>query len=170
MRKYAIELWKDSRIVPFWYDDKIGMAVKFCLKLKTQSHQVPAGLSPKSPALETAFSFPGVGGIGTVILVHGMTGTPHEMRSVGTFLNQQGYAVVCPRLANHGGPMEVLSRTTWRECYQSVREALKRIDDAGHPGPIFISGLSMGALLALLLAEEYPRRIAGVSCLSPTLF
>jgi carboxylesterase len=33
-----------------------------------------------------------------------------------------------------------------------------------------VAGLSMGALLALLLAEEFPERISGATCLSPTLF
>ncbi len=92
------------------------------------------------------------------------------MKGLGHFLNRQGYSVVCPRLANHGEPIEILKNTKWQDCYQSVRETFFRIDEAKHPGPIFVSGLSMGALLALLLAEEFPSRIAGVSCLSPTLF
>jgi len=116
------------------------------------------------------FSLQGAGGIGTVILVHGLAGTPHEMRGLGAFLHQQGYAVVCPRLANHGEPIEILSKTTWEECYRSVQDALTGLDAVSHPGPIFIGGLSLGALLALLLAEEFPSRILGVSCLSPTLF
>ena len=146
------------------------MAVKFRLRLNAQNHQAPSPRSPNRPSLETGFSFQGRDGIGTVILVHGLTGTPHEMKGLGTFLNRQGYAVLCPRLANHGEPIEILSQTTWEECYRSVQEALRSIDGTGHSGPIFISGLSMGALLALLLAEEFPSRIAGVSCLSPTLF
>lgn len=112
---------------------------------------------------------PGENG-GTVILVHGLTGTPNEMRFVAHFLNQEGYSVICPRLANHGEPVEVLQHTTWQDCYHSVRDALLKINTASHTGPIFAAGLSMGALLALLLADEFPDQIAGVSCLSPTLF
>ena len=107
---------------------------------------------------------------GTVLLVHGLTGTPHEMRGIGQLLNRQGYTVICPRLANHGEPLEILKNTTWQECYQSVRAAFLDIQDAAHPGPLFAAGLSMGALLALVLADEFPRQIVGVSCLSPTLF
>ncbi len=146
------------------------MAVKFRLKLKTQKHKTPSQRSPGGAPLETSFSFPGEGGIGTVILVHGLTGTPQEMRGLGTSLNQQGYAVVCPRLANHGEPIEIWSKTPWEEFYRSVQETFRGIDAAGPSGPIFIAGLSMGALLGLLLAEEFPTRVAGVSCLSPTLF
>ncbi|MDD4980819.1 MAG: alpha/beta fold hydrolase [Candidatus Omnitrophica bacterium] len=104
----------------------------------------------------------------TVILIHGLTGTPHEMSFLARFLNSRGYATLCPVLANHGEPMEVLKNTTWQECYQSVREAFMKINSG--KGLIFVSGLSLGALLALLLAEEFPQRVAGVSCLSPTLF
>src|SRR5262249_22960586 len=35
---------------------------------------------------------------------------------------------------------------------------------------VYAGGLSMGALLALLLADEFKEEIQGISCLSPTLF
>ena len=107
---------------------------------------------------------------GTVILIHGLTGTPNEMKALGSLLHRRGDTVTCPRLANHGQPIEVLKTTTWEDCYQSVRNTLLRIEAEHCPRPIFVSGLSMGALLALVLAEEFPTQIAGVSCLSPTLF
>ncbi len=143
------------------------MAVKFCLGLKTTNRKVSSKLA-EAPILETSYSLQGIAGGGTVILIHGMTGTPHEMRSIAKFLNQKGYTIICPRLANHGSPIEMLSKTTWEECYQSVREAFKNVQ--ADSGPFFASGLSMGALLALLLADEFPSQIDGVSCLSPTLF
>ena len=104
-----------------------------------------------------------------VILIHGLTGTPNEMRFLAWFLNSHGYTVSCPRLANHGQPLSVLQATPWQEFYASVTAAYAklRLEYTG----IFVGGLSMGALLALLLAEEHQEGgIAGVSCLSPTLF
>ena len=103
-----------------------------------------------------------------VILVHGLTGTPTEMRFIAWFLNSRGYTVSCPRLANHGQPLAVLKATRWEEFYESVRQAYQELR-ADHD-TIYAGGLSMGALLALLLAEEFPSGIAGTSCLSPTLF
>ncbi len=105
-----------------------------------------------------------------VILVHGLTGTPNEMQFLAHFLKRRGYSVLCPRLANHGEPIEILKQTRWQEFYESVRQAFLKIENSKHGAPVFVAGLSMGALLALLLAEEFPSRIAGVSCLSPTLF
>jgi len=104
----------------------------------------------------------------TIILIHGLTGTPHEMSFLARFFNSRGYSVICPLLANHDQPMEILKDTQWQDCYQSVRDAF--VKNTSENGKVFVSGLSMGALLSLLLADEFPERIAAVSCLSPTLF
>jgi carboxylesterase len=106
----------------------------------------------------------------TLLLIHGLTGTPNEMKFLANYFNKKGYSVICPRLANHGEPIGILKNTRWQECYQSVREAFLKYDSPSNQGQFFAAGLSMGALLALLLAEEFPERISGVSCLSPTLF
>lgn len=123
----------------------------------------------KAPATrpDTGILMPGRNGK-AVILIHGLTGTPNEMRSVAWFLNSQGYTVTCPRLANHGEPMHVLRATRWEEFYATVRQAF----EAMRPGHdrVFVGGLSMGALLSLLLAADFQGGVAGVSCLSPTLF
>jgi len=106
----------------------------------------------------------------SVILIHGLTGTPNEMRFLANYLNKKGHAVICPRLANHGEPLSVLKRTRWQDLYRSVRDygmARKALDGEGK---VFVAGLSMGALLALLLADEFRDRVAGVTCLAPTLF
>lgn len=104
----------------------------------------------------------------TLILVHGLTGTPNEMRYLAFYFNRQGYNVICPRLANHGQPLHILKHTKWEELYGSLRavflDALKTGDQ------IFVAGLSMSALFVLLLAEEFGEKLAGGICLAPTLF
>jgi len=92
------------------------------------------------------------------------------MDFVATYLNELGYSVMCPRLANHGAPIDVLTTTRWEDCYQSVRDAFLQLTTTHLTGPIFVSGLSFGGLLALVLAEEFQGQIAGASCLSPPLF
>jgi len=103
-----------------------------------------------------------------VVLIHGLTGTPNEMRFLASSLNKKGYTVICPRLANHGEPLGVLKDTPWQDFYQSAKNAFLEIVK-GHD-MVFVSGLSMGALFSLLLAAEFPKEVKGVSCLSPTLF
>jgi carboxylesterase len=104
-----------------------------------------------------------------VILIHGLTGSPHEMKFLAKFLNtEKGYSVICPRLANHGKPIQVLKRSTWQDFYESVRQAFFEVEK--QHDHIFAAGLSMGALLSLLLAHEFKNKVKAVSCLSPTLF
>ncbi|MCX5895018.1 MAG: alpha/beta fold hydrolase [Proteobacteria bacterium] len=140
------------------------MSLKFFINLKRTTKTEPDRFTAKKDGL----SLKGTNGA-VVILIHGLTGTPHEMRFIAKFLNKKGYSVLCPRLANHGEPIHILKNTRWQDCYQSVKDvfiATRRT----HSGPIFAGGLSMGALLALLLTAEFKDSIAGICCLSPTLF
>ncbi len=104
------------------------------------------------------------------ILIHGLTGTPYEVAFLAKFLNKKGYSVTCPRLANHGKPIEILKNTRWQEWYQSVRALFLDIEARAECGQIFVAGLSVAAIFALLLADEFPKSISGVSCLSPTIY
>jgi carboxylesterase len=106
-----------------------------------------------------------------IMLIHGLTGTPYEMSFVARHLHRRGFTVHCPRLANHGASLAVLKATRWEQCFESMRVAFARLRErVGPEAPIFVGGLSAGALLALLLAEELGDQVAGVACLSPTLF
>ena len=141
------------------------MSVIFTLDLESLRKQQPAG----NGSTDNGFCLEGDTG-SSVILIHGLTGTPNEMRFLANYLNKKGYTVVCPRLANHGGPLSVLKKTRWQDLYRSVRDAAAARKALEGEGPVFVAGLSMGALLALLLADEFKDRIAGVTCLAPTLF
>lgn len=136
------------------------MAVKFYIGLKKSK-------GSGESLIDQGMRFHGNNGH-AVILAHGLTGTPNEMRFLANHFYAKGYSVICPRLANHGNPLEVLKYTKWEDFYESVRNAF--IEAEKENSLIFVSGLSMGALLALVLAEEFHDRIAGVCCLSPTLF
>ena len=108
-----------------------------------------------------------------VMLLHGLTGTPTELGYIAYHLQYRGrFAVNCPRLVNHGQPLGVLARTTSAELYASAKAAfLEARDTARAKGvPLVIGGLSLGAVLCLMLAAEFPGDVAGVACLSPTLF
>ncbi len=108
-----------------------------------------------------------------VLLLHGLTGTPTELGYLAHYLRHRGgHSVHVPRLANHGQPLGVLARTTWRELYRSAREAFADARDEArrHRLPLVVGGLSLGAVLSLMLAAEHPQDVDGVACLSPTLF
>ena len=108
-----------------------------------------------------------------VLLLHGLTGTPTELGYLAYHLRHRGgHSVRVPRLANHGQPLGVLARTTWRHLHASAKEAFLEARRAARAQnlPLVVGGLSLGAILALMLAAEYPEDVAGVACLSPTLF
>lgn len=139
------------------------MSVAFRVNYKSRVSSTPL----PGEGLGEEFRLEGTNG-SLVLLIHGLTGTPHEMRSLANSLNRQGYAVITPCLKNHGQPLEILQETRWQEFHQTVRDAF--IADKDRYEQVFVAGLSMGALLGLLLAEEAPDKVSGVSCLSPTLF
>ncbi|HVC17561.1 MAG TPA: alpha/beta fold hydrolase [Rhodanobacter sp.] len=113
---------------------------------------------------QTDFFFEG--GRSGVLLIHGLTGTPMEMRLLGKGLNRAGFTVHGMQLAGHCGNAEDLLATGWRDWYASVEKAAdEMLDKVDH---LFVGGLSMGALLALKLAAEQPDRIAGVGVYGAT--
>jgi len=145
--------------------ERIGMSVKFSFKLSNGHNGSSAAVGAEPEMISLQGEKPC-----TLFLIHGLTGTPNEMRFLANYFNtKKGYSVICPRLANHGAPIHVLKKTKWEDFYASAREAFLQIRQTS-TGPVFAAGLSMGALLSLLLAKEFPGEIEGVSCLSPTLF
>ena len=59
------------------------------------------------------------GGPTGFLLIHGLGGTPVEMRFVGIGLARAGFTVSCPQLAGHCGSFEDLRATRWRDWYAS---------------------------------------------------
>ena len=103
-----------------------------------------------------------------VLLVHGLTGTPTEMKQYGRVIARQGFTVACPELAGHCATIEALTATQWQDWYQSIEDAFDALkQECEH---VFVSGLSMGALIALMLAAKKGHQVAGVILLSTTFF
>jgi carboxylesterase len=94
------------------------------------------------------------GGTHGILLIHGFTGSPAEIRLLGEFLHKDGYTVLAPRLSGHGTTVEEMANTKWPHWYSSVEDAyhiLKAVCSK-----ITVIGLSMGGLLAFKVAAEYP--------------
>jgi carboxylesterase len=113
---------------------------------------------------EAEFFFPG--NRQGVLLIHGLTGTPTEMRMLGKGLNLAGFTVLGVQLAGHCGSEDDLLATTWQDWYRSVEDAAVRL--SGQVDQLFVGGLSMGALLALRLAAQRPDLVAGVGVYGAT--
>lgn len=103
-----------------------------------------------------------------ILLVHGLCGSPSELRFVANGLTRAGYDVACPELAGHGGSAELLEVSTWRDWYRSVEAAF---DDLSHRcDRVVVGGLSTGAVLALMLAAERRSQVAATLLYAPTLW
>jgi carboxylesterase len=103
-----------------------------------------------------------------ILLIHGLCGSPTEMRYVANRLAGQGYRVHCPVLAGHGGGIDELRTTTWQDWLASARESLEELSK--ECDQIIAGGLSTGALLALMLAHEQPEKIHGLALFSTPLW
>ena len=101
-----------------------------------------------------------------VLLFHGLTGAPAELQSVSRHLRRAGYEVETPMLRGHGVDEATLLKTGWRDWTAGAEEDLLRMTADG--GQVIVGGLSMGAVLALWLAERYTDRVRGVLSLAAT--
>jgi carboxylesterase len=102
-----------------------------------------------------------------VLLIHGLGGTPVELRFIAQGLARAGHTVYCCQLAGHCGTPEELRRSTWREWYASVEAAHDRLKE--HADTILVGGLSMGGILGIHLAQNRPAEVHGLLLYAPTL-
>ncbi|WNJ91123.1 alpha/beta hydrolase [Bosea sp. 685] len=103
------------------------------------------------------------------LLIHGLGGTPVELRLVARALHRSGgHTVHCPQLAGHCGSEADLLATNWQDWIASVETALDRMKT--QCDTIIIGGLSMGAVMAMYLAAKRPDDIDGLALYAPTLW
>lgn len=88
-----------------------------------------------------------------VLLIHGFSGSTHELRPLGQRLHREGYTVHAPLLKGHGLSPELMGETGWEDWWQSVLDGYTDLQKQGCER-IFVVGHSMGGLLALKLAQQ----------------
>lgn len=95
------------------------------------------------------------------LCLHGLTGTPYEVRPLGEALARAGLRAVGPPLPGHNRTPEELSRVQHGEWLAAAREAFEELR-ATHERVVLV-GLSLGGLVSLALAAEtHPDAIAVV--------
>jgi len=116
------------------------------------------GTLGESYLLPTAEPFFLPGGKTGVLLIHGFTGTPKEMRWMGEYLNKKGLTVLGVRLFGHASKPEDMLRSRWWDWVTSVEDGLNILK--GCTTQQCIAGLSMGGILSLIIAARYPVKCA----------
>jgi carboxylesterase len=102
------------------------------------------------------------------LLIHGLGGTPIEMRYVAQGLASAGYTVHVPQLAGHCGSTEELRATTWQHWYESVEIEHRLLRETCDT--VVVGGLSMGAILAVHHAAQHPRDVCALALYAPSLW
>ena len=94
-----------------------------------------------------------------VLLLHGWSTTPYEIRRLGMFLNESGYTVHAPMLSGHGTKPSDLENVVYQEWVKDAQCAFDELKKDHEQ--VFVGGTSMGAILVMQLAEKN-KNIAGL--------
>ena len=87
------------------------------------------------------------------ITLHGIGGTPANIRVVADALIARGYTVLSPMIPGHGETVRAQNASTGEQWLESIRAAYRKLKDEGCE-QIYALGLSLGGILCGLLAEE----------------
>ena len=107
------------------------------------------------------------GGATGVLLCHGFTGSPQSLRPWADFLAEAGLSVSLPLLPGHGTSWQEMNHTTADDWFAAAEEALAQLRD--RCDAVFVMGLSLGACLALRLAETHGAGVRGLVLVNPSL-
>lgn len=126
------------------------------IRNNTQSviHEDPKDLFRREKDfLNQPFFFPGNNRKG-ILLIHGWTTTPYEMRRLGKYLNENGYSVSAPLLRGHGSVPKELEQVKWKEWVSDVERAYYELKL--NCDEIYVGGTSIGSCLSIMMAKNHP--------------
>ncbi len=99
-----------------------------------------------------------------ILLVHGFSASPPEMRYLGDILFNAGHTVLGIRLEGHGTSPYDLARFEWEDWFSSVERGYNLL--SYYADKIIVIGFSMGGSLALHLASYNKNKLCGVVSIS----
>ncbi len=102
-----------------------------------------------------------------IVLVHGVMASPAELKALGERLAGLGHPVLGVRLKGHGTSPWDLRGTHWQEWMASVKRGYEIMTLVTED--VLLIGFATGASLALQLAAEKPKGLAGVVSVSAPL-
>lgn len=110
------------------------------------------------------FFFPGQPEKPGILLIHGFTSSPKELRGMGQYLTRQGYTTLGVRLAGHATQPEDMIRSSWRDWAAAVEDGYWLL--RGAVERIYLAGVSTGGALALLMSTHL-KTVAVVAMSTP---
>ncbi|HEU4726342.1 MAG TPA: alpha/beta fold hydrolase, partial [Kofleriaceae bacterium] len=103
-----------------------------------------------------------------VVCIHGLSGTPYEMRYLGAALGRAGFTTTGLLLPGHGTSIADLERSRWQDWAAAVEREVDAM--FRRRGRVILVGQSLGGLLALHLAAHRPELTAVASLAAPLWF
>ncbi len=110
-----------------------------------------------------SFHLEGTNGKG-ILLIHGLTGIPAEMKLVARQMHRQGYSVYAPLLAGHGVDVATLIQTGWQDWLKSVVDAAAEFRKT--VSSVSTAGICVGGKLGMLAANQRPDLIQSTAIYS----
>lgn len=101
-----------------------------------------------------------------VLLIHGWSSTPQELRNTANYLNGLGYSVYAPLLRGHGTEPRDLIGLKWEDWLEDVCGAYDWFSQ--YASEIVVGGMSTGSLLALNLSQK--REVEGIIAMGTPIF
>jgi len=103
-----------------------------------------------------------------VLLLHGFSGGPSDLRFLGDRLAEAGFSPLAPALPGHGADRPRLGELSAADWQQAAEEALLSLRRrAGRP--IHLVGFSLGGALAAHLAANHAEDVQSLVLLAPAL-
>ncbi len=100
-----------------------------------------------------------------VLFIHGFTGHRASLQPLIPAIERRGIEWQYPVLAGHGSSPHDLRDVRWLDWHKDVELSLQLLLQAHQQ--VVIVALSMGTLLAMELAVEYPEQVTGLVLISP---
>ena len=92
-----------------------------------------------------------------VLLLHGFTGNPNDVKRLGRYLAERNYTVHAPLYKGHGLDPFTLIHSNPHEWWESVLEGYDVLREKGY-SEIAVAGVSLGGVFSLKLALERPTK------------
>ena len=93
------------------------------------------------------------------LLIHGITASPQQFRTMGEHFASRDITALGVLLKGHGTTIEDLHSCTYQDWIDSAEAGLARLKE--HCDSVFCAGLSMGGVITMRMARLHPNDIKG---------
>lgn len=89
-----------------------------------------------------------------ILLLHSFTGTIRDVKPLAKTLNEENFTCFAPNYQGHGLPLDQFTQFTIQDWWNDVLEGYQFLKNKGFD-TIFVTGISLGGLFTLKLAELF---------------